>query len=119
MSKLRTRLENYVVRQTGDLVDDLHDERRSELAEVLHEIEGYSPRTAEAEERIDELVSKLENRNAALAKSRARIEELERELDQGAVRGRTPRGPPRSRARRGAHPAGRTGAEVPRRARGP
>ena len=82
MAKLRTRLENYVVRSTGDLVDDLPDDRRTELAEVLHELEGYSPRAAEAEERTDELVAKLENRNAALAKSRARIEELERELDK-------------------------------------
>ena len=81
MTKLRSRLENYVVRSTGDLVDDLPVERRTELADVLHDLEGYSPRAAEAEERTEELVDKLENRNAALAKARTRIEELERELD--------------------------------------
>ena len=40
MSNLRNRLENYVVRQTSDVVDDLSDDRRKELAEVLHDIEG-------------------------------------------------------------------------------
>ena len=78
MTNLRSRLENYVVRQTGDLVDDLPVERRTELADVLHDLEGYSPRAAEAEERTEELVDKLEHRNAALAKARTRIEELER-----------------------------------------
>jgi len=82
MSKLRTRLENYVVRTTGDVVDDLPNERRQELAEVLHDLEGYSPRAAEAEQRTEELVEKLDNRNAALDKARARIEELEAELAQ-------------------------------------
>src|SRR5215216_4916099 len=81
MSNLRNRLESYVVRTTGDLVDDLPDERRTELADVLHDLEGYSPRAAEAEERTEELVDKLENRNAALAKARARIAELEGELE--------------------------------------
>jgi chromosome segregation ATPase len=82
MSKFRTRLENYVVRTTGDVVDDLSKERRAELAEVLHDLEGYSPRAAEAEQRTEELVEKLDNRNAALDKARARIEELEAELAQ-------------------------------------
>ena len=82
MSKLRTRLENYVVRNTSDVVDDLSDERRKELAEVLHDVEGYSPRAAEAERQMDELVEKLDNRNAALDKARARITELEAELVQ-------------------------------------
>jgi chromosome segregation ATPase len=82
MSKLRARLENYVVRQTSDVVDDLSDDRRRELAEVLHEVEGHSPRAAEAERQMEELVGKLDNRNAALDKSRARIAELEEELAQ-------------------------------------
>jgi chromosome segregation ATPase len=82
MSKLRTRLENYVVRQTSDVVDDLSDDRRMELAEVLHDVEGYSPRAAEAERQMEELVEKLDNRNAALDKARARIAELEEELAQ-------------------------------------
>ena len=82
MSKLRNRLENYVVRQTSDVVDDLSDDRRKELAEVLHDIEGYSPRAAEAERQMEELVEKLDNRNAALDKARARIAELEEELVQ-------------------------------------
>ena len=82
MSKLRNRLENYVVRATGDVVDDLPKERRTELAEVLHDLEGYSPRAAEAEQRTEELVEKLDNRNAALDKARARIAELEAELVQ-------------------------------------
>jgi chromosome segregation ATPase len=85
MSKLRTRLENYVVRTTGDVVDDLPKERRQELAEVLHDLEGYSPRAAEAEQRTEELVDKLDNRNAALDKARARIAELEEELVQAAA----------------------------------
>ena len=80
MANLRNRLESYVVRQTGDLVDDLGDEQRKDLAEVLHELEGYSPRAAEAEIRMEELVEKLENRTVLVEKSRARIEELEREL---------------------------------------
>src|SRR5262245_5580653 len=82
MSKLRTRLENYVVRQTSDVVDDLSDDRRKELAEVLHDVEGYSPRAAEAESQMEELVEKLDNRNAALDKARARIAELEEELTE-------------------------------------
>jgi len=82
MSKLRARLENYVVRTTGDVVDDLSKERRQELAEVLHDLEGHSPRAAEAERQTEELVEKLDTRNAALDKARARIEELEAELTQ-------------------------------------
>ncbi len=85
MSKLRARLENYVVRTTGDVVDDLPKERRQELAEVLHDLEGYSPRAAEAEQRTEELVEKLDNRNATLDKARARIAELEEELAQSEV----------------------------------
>lgn len=82
MSKLRARLENYVVRQTSDVVDDLSDDRRRELAEVLHDVEGHSPRAAEAERQMEELVEKLDNRNASLDKARARIAELEEELAQ-------------------------------------
>ena len=82
MPKIRTRLESYVVRNTADIVDDLSDERREELAEVLHDLEGHSPRATEAEQRTEELVEKLEHRNIVIAKSRARIEELERELAQ-------------------------------------
>lgn len=80
MPKIRTRLESYVVRNTADIVDDLSDERRGELAEVLHEIEGHSPRAAQAERRTEELVEKLEHRNIVIAKSRTRIEELESDL---------------------------------------
>jgi DNA repair exonuclease SbcCD ATPase subunit len=82
VAKLRQRLESYVVRQTGDLVDDLGDEERKELAEVLHDLEGFSPRAADAETRMEELVEKLESRTILVEKSRARIEELERELGQ-------------------------------------
>ena len=77
---LRNRLESYVVRNTGELVNELTDERRDELAEVLHELEGHSSRAAEAESRADELVEKLEHRNVVLAKARTRIEELEHAL---------------------------------------
>ena len=80
MPKIRPRLESYVVRNTADLVDELSDERREELAEVLHDLEGHSPRAEEAERRTEELVEKLEHRNIVVAKSRARIEELERDL---------------------------------------
>jgi exonuclease SbcC len=80
MPKIRTRLESYVVRNTADIVDDLSDERREQLAEVLHDLEGHSPRATEAERRTEELVEKLEHRNIVIAKSRARIEELERDL---------------------------------------
>src|SRR6187551_857767 len=90
MSKLRTRLENYVVRSTGDIVDDLPDERRTELAEVLHELEGYSPRAAEAEERTDELVAKrvriAERERHFRAELEARELELTRRIE--AVSGR-------------------------------
>jgi chromosome segregation ATPase len=51
----------------------------------LHDLEGYSPRAAEAERRMEELVEKLDNRNAALDKARARIEVLEAELAQSEV----------------------------------
>ena len=80
MPKIRTRLESYVVRNTADIVDDLSDERREELAEVLHDLEGHSPRAEEAERLTEDLVEKLEHRNIVIAKSRARIEELESEL---------------------------------------
>ena len=80
MPKIRTRLESYVVRNTADIVDDLSDERREELAQVLHDLEGHSPRAEEAERRTEDLVEKLEHRNIVIAKSRARIEELEAEL---------------------------------------
>ena len=59
MPKIRTRLESYVVRNTADIVDELSDERREELAEVLHDLEGHSPRAEEAENRAAELVEKL------------------------------------------------------------
>ena len=45
MPKIRPRLESYVVRNTADIVDELSDERREELAEVLHDLEGHSPRS--------------------------------------------------------------------------
>lgn len=77
---MRSRLESYVVRNTGELVHDLSDERSEELAEVLTELEGHGKRAAEAESRADELVEKLEHRKVVLAKTRARIEELERDL---------------------------------------
>ena len=80
MPKIRTRLESYVVRNTADIVDDLSDERREELAHVLHDLEGHSPRAEEAERLTEDLVEKLEHRNIVIAKSRARIEELEGDL---------------------------------------
>src|SRR4051812_15177751 len=82
MPMIRSRLESYVVRNTADIVDDLTDERRAELAEVLHELEGHSPRADEAERRAEELVAKLENRNVVIAKARTRIDELEREIER-------------------------------------
>src|SRR6188508_413972 len=85
MPKIRTRLESYVVRNTADIVDDLSDERREELAEVLHDLEGHSPRAEEAERLTEDLVEKLEHRNIVIAKSRARIEELEAELAKARV----------------------------------
>ena len=82
MPKIRTRLESYVVRNTADIVDELSDERREELARVLHDLEGHSPRAEEAERRTEDLVEKLEHRTVVIAKSRARIEELEAELSK-------------------------------------
>src|SRR2546425_87036 len=70
MSRIRNRLESYVVRNAGEVLDELADERREELAEVLHELEGNSSRVAEAESRADELVEKLEHRNVVIAKER-------------------------------------------------
>jgi len=48
MPNIRTRLESYVIRNTGELVDELSDERREELAEILNELEGSGSRTVQA-----------------------------------------------------------------------
>ena len=119
MPKIRTRLESYVVRNTADIVDDLSDERREELAEVLHDLEGHSPRAEEAERLTEDLVEKLEHRNIVIAKSRARIEELERELAKARAEAgdREERITDADRGR--AHPDRRARAGFPQRARGP
>src|SRR6266508_4357430 len=79
MSKFRNRLESYVVRNTSDVVDDLTDERRSELAELLHELEGHSPRAAEAESRTEARIEELEE---AIAKANAEIGDSEHRINE-------------------------------------
>ena len=80
MSKLRNNLESYVVRRTGEILDELSEDRREELAQLLHELEGHSSRAAEAEARVDELIERLEERKIELAAADTEIQDLRRRL---------------------------------------
>ena len=119
MPKIRPRLESYVVRNTADIVDDLSDERREELAEVLHDLEGHSPRADGGRAR----------HGGAGREARA-PQHRDREVtgsDRGARGASSPRREPRAATARSAspsrssraHPRRGAGAGVPQRARGP
>jgi septal ring factor EnvC (AmiA/AmiB activator) len=73
---IRNRLENYVVRSTAELLEDLPKDRQSELGERLAELEGRGERFAEAENRIEELLARLEQRGTAVTALEAEIAEL-------------------------------------------
>src|SRR5215218_6331594 len=73
---IRNRLENYVVRSTTELLEDLPKDRQSELGELLAELEGRGERFAEAENRIEELLARLEQRSTAVNALEAEISEL-------------------------------------------
>lgn len=73
---IRNRLENYVVRSTTELLEDLPKDRQSELGELLAELEGRGERFAEAENRIEELLARLEQRSTAVTALEAEISEL-------------------------------------------
>lgn len=80
MGKLRDNLENYVVRSTSQLLDELPDDRRDELGGLLSELEGRGARVAEAEQRIEELLARLERRSAANSALDAEIAELKAKI---------------------------------------
>jgi chromosome segregation ATPase len=73
---IRNRLENYVVRSTSELLEDLPDDRQRELGELLNDLEGRGERVHEAENRIEELLGRLEQRGAAVAALESEVSEL-------------------------------------------
>jgi peptidoglycan hydrolase CwlO-like protein len=73
---IRNRLENYVVRSTSELLEELPDDRQRELGELLNELEGRGERVHEAENRIEELLGRLEQRGAAVAALESEVSEL-------------------------------------------
>jgi chromosome segregation ATPase len=86
---IRNRLENYVVRSTSELLEELPGDRQSELGELLNDLEGRGERVAEAENRIEELLSRLEQRGTAvtaleaeISELKARVARLKHELEQ-------------------------------------
>jgi chromosome segregation ATPase len=85
---IRNRLENYVLRSTTELVDDLPADRQSELGQLLSELEGRGESFVEAEARIEELLARLEQRSTAvnaleaeISELKARVARLKHELD--------------------------------------
>jgi chromosome segregation ATPase len=86
---IRNRLENYVVRSTTELLEDLPENRQSELGELLAELEGRGESFVEAETRIEELLARLEQRSTAvnaleaeLSELKARVARLKHELQE-------------------------------------
>lgn len=73
---IRNRLENYVVRSTAELVEDLPEDRQRDLGAVLTDLEGRGERVHEAESRIEELLGRLEHRGAAVTALEAEVSEL-------------------------------------------
>jgi chromosome segregation ATPase len=73
---IRNRLENFVVRSTSGLLDDLPEDRQRDLGELLTELEGRGERVHEAENRIEELLSRLEQRGTAVTALEAEVSEL-------------------------------------------
>lgn len=86
---IRNRLENYVVRSTTELLEELPEDRQSELGELLGELEGRGESFVEAETRIEELLARLEQRGTAvnaleaeLSELKARVARLKHELKE-------------------------------------
>lgn len=73
---IRNRLESYVVRSTSELLEDLPEDRQSELGELLNDLEGRGARVGEAETRIEELLARLEQRGTAVTALEAEVSEL-------------------------------------------
>jgi peptidoglycan hydrolase CwlO-like protein len=73
---IRNRLENYVVRSTSELLEELPDDRQRELGELLNDLEGRGERVHEAENRIEELLGRLEQRGGAVAALESEVSEL-------------------------------------------
>ena len=73
---IRNRLENYVVRSTAELLDDLPEDRQRALGEALTDLEGRGERVHEAESRIEELLGRLEQRGTAVTALEAEVSEL-------------------------------------------
>jgi chromosome segregation ATPase len=73
---IRNRLENYVVRSTSELLEELPDDRQRELGELLNDLEGRGARVHEAENRIEELLGRLEQRGAAVGALESEVSEL-------------------------------------------
>jgi chromosome segregation ATPase len=73
---IRNRLENYVLRSTSELLEELPDDRQRELGELLNDLEGRGERVHEAENRIEELLGRLEQRGAAVAALESEVSEL-------------------------------------------
>ena len=73
---IRNRLENYVVRSTSELLDDLPEDRQRALGEALNDLEGRGERVHEAETRIEELLGRLEQRGTAVTALEAEVSEL-------------------------------------------
>ncbi len=86
---IRNRLENYVVRSTTELLEELPEDRQTELGELLGELEGRGERFVEAENRIEELLARLEQRGTAVnalqaegSELKARVARLKHELEE-------------------------------------
>jgi chromosome segregation ATPase len=73
---IRNRLESYVVRSASELLEDLPEDRQSELGELLNDLEGRGARVDEAETRIEELLARLEQRGTAVTALEAEVSEL-------------------------------------------
>ena len=82
MPRIRTWLEEYVVRAGPELVAAIEDERGAHLAAVLEELETRTVSVAEAESRIEQ----LERRLAAVGAKGETHQKVERLLVELAER---------------------------------
>ena len=101
MARLRSRLEDYFIRNAAGIVDGVSEERGGLLADTLGELEErsmsvaaaeakaaeldrrlarFGPADADERTQIDHLLRELEAREAELLGLRPRLEELETEL---------------------------------------
>jgi chromosome segregation ATPase len=79
---IRNRLENYVVRSTTELLEDLPEDRQRDLGEILNDLEGRGERVHEAENRIEELLGRLEQRGTAVTALEAEVSELKARVER-------------------------------------